>query len=586
MLAMMLFCPITAFSAHEKKIKVKHVSFVNNKAFSTKTLQSIMLNRPSSLFLPVTYNPQLLKEDIQQIELYYHQNGYLQAKVADYSVMIDSLKYKADISIVVEEDEVTLVEGINTFGNSVFPDSALQQLFAIKTGSPLSKDKIEKSILRIINLYAENGYIEAEVESELNVNSDVNQAVVDFVIKENTQFKIGDVSIQGLDRTHKNIVDRELQFEPGQIIKYSKLLNSQRNLYLTGLFKSVFIRPIGSPNVETKNILIEVKELEFHEFSINAGYGSLDKVRGKVGFSNININGTARKFSTSAKISYINRMLEANFTDPYTFNTSWKTDASILTEYAEEPGYQLYRTGGKLSCGRTVYEKVKFIGFLRGENARLANIETSEIIEEINPRLRSFGNTIVRDNRNNFFNATSGSYAEVSGEYAGLFFGGTNSFTRINTRYNKYIPLGRNFVLAAAIDIGWMNSSKSGLSNIPLNERFYAGGPNSIRGLKYRMAGSIDDSGNPIGGRFKIVANLSELRFGIYKMLGGVLFVDIGNVYRAPEDFRINSLRYSPGLGIRLDTPIGLGRLDYGFNPAKRGDEPSGVLYFSIGQAF
>ena len=585
-IAVIFFYPLTAFPARKEKIKVRDVRFENNEAFRTKTLQRLMLNRPSSLFLPVTYNNSLLNEDIEQIELYYHQNGYLQAMVLDYSAIIDSLKRRADISIVLEEGEVTLVEGISIFGNHAFSDSVLLKLFKVTSGSPLSKSKIEKGILRVLNFYAENGYIEAEAESELNINSDLNRAIVDIVIEENSQYKIGELTIQGLERTRKNVVERELLFEPGQIIDYSKLLNSQRKLYLTGLFKSVFIRPVESLDSNTKNILIEVKELEFREFSINAGYGSVEKARSKIGFSNINIKGTALKFSTSARISYINRMLEANISNPWTFNTPWKTDASLLTEYRREPGYRLYRTGGKLSCGRTIFEKIRAIVFLRVENSRLTDIKTTEILEENNPRLRSFGNTIIRDTRNNLFNATNGTFIEISSEYAGLFFGGTNTFTRVNTRYNRYLPAGRYFVLAIALEIGWMNSRKGGLSNIPLNERFYAGGPNSIRGLKYRMAGPRDISGNPSGGRLKIAANLLELRFGIYKMLGGALFLDIGNVYQAPEDFRISTLRYSPGIGIRLNTPIGLGRLDYGFNPDKQGDEPGGVLCFSIGQAF
>ena len=153
-IAVIFFYPLTAFPARKEKIKVRDVRFENNEAFRTKTLQRLMLNRPSSLFLPVTYNNSLLNEDIEQIELYYHQNGYLQAMVLDYSAIIDSLKRRADISIVLEEGEVTLVEGISIFGNHAFSDSVLLKLFKVTSGSPLSKSKIEKGILRVLNFYA------------------------------------------------------------------------------------------------------------------------------------------------------------------------------------------------------------------------------------------------------------------------------------------------------------------------------------------------------------------------------------------------------------------------------------------------
>jgi len=585
-LAALLLSVSPAGAARKDKIKVRHVHFENNEAFRDKTLQRLMLNRPSNLFLPVYYNKALLKEDLQQLELYYNQNGYLQAKVLSHKVSIDSSKRRADLELILDEGELTVIEGINFFGNSAFPDSVLLKKFEVKPESPLSKKKTEKGILNIINLYAENGYIEAAANTELNINSDLNRAVVDIIISENGQYVVGDFLFKGFERTKLNVVKRELHFESGQIIDYSKLLTSQRRLYLTGLFNSVYIRPEDSDDFHTKNILIEVRELEYREFSISGGYGSIEKVRSKAGFSNINIGGTARKLSVSARLSFINQKLDLSFTEPWTLGTPWKTDASVFTEFRNEPSYDIYRTGGGISCGRTVFEKIKTIFTLRVENASLTDIQTTEVIEEINPRLRSLGNTIVRDTRNNYFNATNGSLIEISSEYAGLFIGGTNTFTRLNARCNVYRPAGRKFVVASALEFGWMASKQGGLSNIPLNERFYSGGPNSIRGLGYKTAGPKDSEGNSTGGQFKIVLNLVELRFGIYKMLGGAVFFDVGDIYQAPSDFRIAGLRYTPGFGIRLNTPIGLGRLDYGFNPGRQGDEPGGVLYFSIGQAF
>ncbi|MBN2287830.1 MAG: BamA/TamA family outer membrane protein [Candidatus Glassbacteria bacterium] len=128
--------------------------------------------------------------------------------------------------------------------------------------------------------------------------------------------------------------------------------------------------------------------------------------------------------------------------------------------------------------------------------------------------------------------------------------------------------------------------SRNGLTGIPLHERFYAGGPHSLRAFSYQKAGPLDRDRMPIGGRLKLVWNVVELRRTLYKLVGGVLFVDVGNVWLDPGSFALDEIRTSIGCGLRLNTPIGMGRLDYGYNPERRPGEPRGKLYFSMGQAF
>ena len=122
--------------------------------------------------------------------------------------------------------------------------------------------------------------------------------------------------------------------------------------------------------------------------------------------------------------------------------------------------------------------------------------------------------------------------------------------------------------------------------DIPLNEKFYAGGPESLRAFNFQSVGPLDENDVPIGGRLQFVMNALEVRQTIYKWIGAVAFADVGNVWAKTNQFRIRDLRLAPGIGIRLSTPIGLARMDFGINADPQADEPFGKVYFSMGQAF
>ncbi|HSG28843.1 MAG TPA: BamA/TamA family outer membrane protein, partial [Candidatus Krumholzibacterium sp.] len=126
-----------------------------------------------------------------------------------------------------------------------------------------------------------------------------------------------------------------------------------------------------------------------------------------------------------------------------------------------------------------------------------------------------------------------------------------------------------------------------GRSNtVPLNERFYLGGPDVLRGFEYRRAGGLDENGEPVGGNFRLVANMIEIRQVVYRMIGVAAFFDIGGIWQQPSAVRMRGLRYCPGAGLRVNTPIGIIRADYGINIDRKDDEPAGHIYVSVGQSF
>jgi outer membrane protein insertion porin family len=221
----------------------------------------------------------------------------------------------------------------------------------------------------------------------------------------------------------------------------------------------------------------------------------------------------------------------------------------------------------------------------RYNRADLSDIKILSEANKLRNDIRSIRFSLNYDSRNNLFNASRGRFLEWSVELAGSFLQGSEDFWKIRWKVKNFWEISSSTVIATSAEVGWTDffgRSKA----IPLNERFYLGGSDVLRAFEYRMAGALDPGGEPIGGNLKIAANLIELRRAIYRMVGGVVFFDVGGVWQNPADLRLNDLRYCVGTGLRVNMPIGIIRADYGINLDRWEGEPPGQFYFSIGQAF
>jgi outer membrane protein insertion porin family len=120
---------------------------------------------------------------------------------------------------------------------------------------------------------------------------------------------------------------------------------------------------------------------------------------------------------------------------------------------------------------------------------------------------------------------------------------------------------------------------------VPLAERFFAGGSQTIRGFELDEAGPVDENGDPLGGEALLILN-QEYRFPIWGPVRGVLFYDLGTVWATVDSIDLSELRHVLGTGVRLETPIGPIRFEYGWKVDRREGESPGAFYFSIGSLF
>ena len=581
------FCLDSSGAAASKRWKITSVRFENNHVFRDTHLHRLIVSQPSKFLNPSYYHSEILQDDLRNLELYYRQHGYLEARMHHVQVSLDSVRKRVEISIMIEEGDQTVFESISVFNNHAFSDDALIQKADIKTGETLRQKKIESAITSLLSHYADHGYLESEINPELRVDTTTHRAILDFYVWEGIQYQVGDIHLSGLQRTRPEVVRRELNFTEGEIIRYSNLLMSQRKIYLTGLFQNVFIRPLESSGFDStkRDIRIQITEKLSSEFNISIGYGSVDKLRGKAEFLSNNIRGKAQKVGLATSVSFVQQTLNCTFTEPWTFKTPWRTDLRLFLEHLKEPGYELGQLGAHLTIGRKLTERSNLLLTYREEHNRLSRTPTFYKYRDIRPRIRSLKVVMNFDTRDNLFNATRGSYIEVSSEFGGSFTGTISGFFRLNILFKTFSRLSKTTSIGTSIGVGWIDVN-GGLEALPLHERFYTGGPNSIRGFRYQRVGPLNDEGIPTGGRFKLVWNVVEIRRRIFKMVSAAVFLDAGNVWSKPEQFSVKQLRVSPGLGIRFDSPIGVARLDVGWNPLQKKDESVIRVVFGMGHVF
>jgi outer membrane protein assembly factor BamA len=232
----------------------------------------------------------------------------------------------------------------------------------------------------------------------------------------------------------------------------------------------------------------------------------------------------------------------------------------------------------------------------RIERSHTYDIAASDLPFDVTLRLAFLTSTVSRDTRDELLDASRGSFLSHAFQLSPESLGSQVRFVKYFGQYFRYFALQKpkvelftnqilrpRLIYATAVRVGL--ASGLGGQDVPLSERFFAGGSTTIRGFQQNSVGTGSTIGSQLGGNAMMVLN-NELRFPLFRMFDGVGFVDVGNVYPKVSDFSFSELRKAAGPGLRVRTPWFLLRLDYGFKLDRRPGESMGRLFFSIGQAF
>jgi outer membrane protein assembly complex protein YaeT len=540
----------------------------------------------------------------------------------------------------VKEGSRSTISEIAIEGNSAIASYELREVVPIKNDEPFSLTKVREGTQSIKKFYADRGYLDAAAEMNVEDLPDDRVRVV-YQVTEGGRNVVDEVFITGQTKTREDSIRRFLAFKPGDTLTPEVIRRTQRDLYATGAFREVDIRtePVGGDDPTARRVTVGVTEAKPLLFVYGLGYSTDDGPRGLAQLTHTNLFGRVNAGSIRLRASRREQLGQITYTDLRPFNTRWATTVSayydrnndlqsiirqriVDGEIQNEPAlnYGINRFVAFIQTERKLSEISSVRFRYNYEDARLSNVQNIPI-EEIGRndrpiRLGYFSAGFTRDTRDSALNPTRGQLFSADHSVAASIFGGNESYNRFFGNYQYYrtlpqsTPLLRDSVLAAAARVGLaapFNVTPTGTfddKQLPISERFFAGGATTLRGFRYEQAGpqAILEpriSGElpalvPVGGNALTIFNF-ELRYPLTRRFRLVPFYDLGNVFPLVSDIRFGGMTNSIGLGLRINTPIGPVGIDYGYllDPPSFVTasgavlrQPRGVLHIRFGQSF
>jgi outer membrane protein insertion porin family len=594
-------------------VRISHLIFEGARAFSQGELKKVMQTKESWLFSFITgagnLDNEVLKTDIERLTAFYYDHGYIDVRIDEPLKERKGDGY--NVTIKIEEGEQYKVGSVD-IGGDLLPDlTAVRAKLSLAPQEVFRTSKLREDITAITEAYGDQGYAFVNVTPDTAVNQTDKIVDVTYKVGKGPEVSIDKIDITGNTKTRDKVVRRELQLEEQQRFSGSKLRRSQERLRRLGFFEDVNITTRKSESEDRLDLLVDVKEASTGAFSAGAGISSGESFLFNVRLSEINLFGRGQRLVLNADFGAIRRNFSLDFTEPYFLDTQLTMGVSLFNWQLQFDEFTRGGTGGSI---RALYPFTA-LGWdtLAGyslEDTRLGleyRIEEAEIkdvsataatiikTEQGSSLTSSLTPRLFRDTRNHPFDPTAGSLQDVSFEFAGV--GGESKFIKAEARARWYYPFWKSptlgtFVLSTGGNFGY-GLGYGGRRELPLFERYFPGGINSVRGFRILTLGPrnvvTDNFGqllrrDAIGGSQQLIFN-NEFIFPIVESLGlkGVVFFDAGNAFSAAQGIDMGEMRLATGAGLRWLSPIGPLRIEIGFplNP-RVGDDRQAVM-FSFG---
>lgn len=571
-----------------EKVKIKKISIEGNKEISEKSIKKALKTSEWSILSLITssgyYKKDTMSTDMEAIKDLYFNNGFIKVAVADPVIKLTDDKKGIIITIQVSEGDQFRVSSINITDNKSFTDADIRKKITMLTGSIFSKEVLKKDITSITDLYTQNGYALANIYPDIASDDATKQVKITYKVEEGDKYSIGRVEVSGNIKTRDKVIRREFRLDEGDVFDSAKLKRSYERINNLNFFESVEISP--KPRVAEKllDVDIKVKERATGSLSIGGGYSSVDNFMALLDVTQGNLFGKGQYIKFKGQLGGRTTYYEISYRDPWFMDKPISFTADIYKTDHEYVDYKRKATGLGFGFGKNFGEYWGGNIFYKLEEATIYDVSdtASDMIkEQIGTKLTSsITPSITRDTRDNFLDPTRGSRNSVYVTFAGI--GGSNAFIKGVADSAWFFPLGSSTISFRG-RIGYATGIFG--KKLPLYERFYVGGIQTIRGLGFGEAGPRDENGKVIGGTTELILN-NEFIFPLVKelKLKGVVFFDAGNSYGLDES--IGKLRYTTGTGFRWISPLGPIRVEWGYNIKKRPDESSSKVEFTFGSFF
>ncbi len=589
-----------------EKAKVKTVIFEGLRAATKNEMLNIMSTREwipwyglvTRLKLPsVVSDAGVLKReeltnDVERIKEVLLNKGYFNVRVGQPSVELTEDKKWFIVSYPITEGEPFTIGELGFRGHTIFEDPELREGLRLKEGEIFQRAKIRDEITRITDLYGSKGYSFAEVVPNVNSNNEERTVGIIFNIKEGEMMRIRQINIYGNDKTRDNVIRREIRVDEQDVIDTASLKRSFQRLNNLNFFETVEILPTQvAPDKVDLNV--RVKEKPTGMFSLGGGFSTLDRLVAIADITQGNLGGYGYMGRIRGQLGQRRSLGSITFRNPYLNDslTSLQIDGyRSITNYLS---YFEERTGGNITLGRWLSEYVTGSVSIFGEQLTFKDPQPGicpDLVPIVCRQLGTqsstgFRTSLFRDTRDYYLDPRSGWRIGGGFDIGTPYMGGTNDFIKYYMDVIKVTPLPLDMRVSLRARYGEVKALNG--TEIPLNERFFVGGINTMRGFAFGRAGpTVPTTHAPYGAAKQLIFN-AELIFTISSeaKLNGVLFFDYGKGFDDHEPLSIQ-LRPAVGLEGRWISPFGPLRVAYGINLDARPGERAGVFEFTIGTLF
>lgn len=624
---------VTVSIDEREPVRISTIEFEGNRAFEDGDLSKLMQTGERSILTPLTgagnLDREVLKTDTERLTAYYYESGYIDVRVDE-----PKIERQGDglvVTIKIEEGEQYRFGTVQAAGETLAEvETEEGRRFEATEGEVFQPSLLRADIEKVTQDYGDLGYAFVNVTPATDINPASKTVDVTYTVTRGPAVSIDRIEISGNTKTRDRVIRRELELvEQGQF-SGTQLRRSQDRLRRLGFFEDVNITTRKADAEDKLDVIVDVREGNTGAFSAGAGISSGESFLFNIRLSEANLFGRGQALVLNADFGSIRRNISLSFTEPYFLDTPLTVGVDLFNWELEFDEFTRGGTGGGI---RTLYPfpalgldvirlgplgDASLLDTRIGLEYRIENAEISNVSRAAASIIRAQAGTsltsaliprIFRDTRNNLLDPTAGSFQDVSVEIAGL--GGDSQYINAQSRARWYIPvweIPRFGPLTFAS--GWNFGYGFGYGDdieLPLFERYFPGGINSLRGFEVRSLGprvSVFEQGegeddrcpfgpgncgrllrrDVIGGSQQLIFN-NELIFPIVQSLGvkGVFFSDVGNAFLASEGINFDDMRVSVGAGVRWLSPIGPLRIELGFPlNDQTGDEVQRVQ-FSFG---
>lgn len=599
--------------------KIKEIVFNNFTSEEEEDINETLVTKKWSFFTSWITNEGIYNEEAMQHDQFmminYMQNkGYADAKVFVEVKEADSCN-RIIIVVTLERGQQYFFGDITFEGNCIFSNEDVRDAIQINEGGLYSPDKLRNTVLSLLELYGNCGYIDAIVDYEPCLETEKAVYSVHFTIEEGEPYRIGLIKVFGNCSTQTNVILHECLLIPGEVFNTSKLSKTEERLRNIGYFETVNVYAVKSESVcnnldgNYRDVHIEVKETSTGNFSAFFGFSNVESLFGgfhlteknfnykgisklcQEGFPALRGGGEYAHFTTS--VGTKSRSYHLSWTKPYFRDTPWIVGFDLEQSNVRyiSRDYDINGFGGMLHAKYPINPYLRFGWHYRLRNTTVKvtgdGDESRQLREEAKNGglISASGISLVYDSTDCPQRPTLGFRSRLEMEYAGL--GGDHSFLGLGYLNTWYYPLSKRGVIKIRGDLKFLIPTfDTSYATMPIDERLFLGGDTSVRGYRpFSIGPKFNHTTDPRGG---LSLNLISLEYAhrFSKRWEGFVFFDAGHLSK--NTWSIGDFKSSAGLGLRVvfmenSPPLTLG-MGFPINPTQRSDIKR--FFFSLGGTF